>query len=159
METLLKGRCDRSTVQNYCRAVSARVQCIQERAPVCLTACLIGAHRAVAPCVSPLRAHRTLRSAAHTMLKIFSIGPVPGRHSAMTVWSPTKTVLHPRTQRSFTHRMVRLDQTAPWRSETGLGKLLTPNEAYSSSGRTQWTGGSSLQKTRIGDSNSNAPEK
>lgn len=72
METLLKGRCDRSSVQNYCWAVFARVQCIQQRAPVCLTACLIGAHRAVAPCVSPLRAHRSLRSAAHTMLKIFS---------------------------------------------------------------------------------------
>lgn len=78
-------------------------------------------------------------------------GPVPGRHSAMTVWSLTNTVSRPRTQRSFTHSMLRLDQTAPWRTETGLGKLLNPNEAYSASGRTQWTGGSSLQKTRLGD--------
>ncbi len=51
-------------------------------------------------------------------------GPVPERHSAMTVWSLTNTVSRPRTRRSFTHGMLRLDQTAPWRSETGLGKLL-----------------------------------
>lgn len=106
------------------------------------------------------RWHRASAPSARTALSDpLLIRPVPGRHSAMTVWSLTKTVLHPRTQRSFTHSMVRLDQTAPWRSETGLGKLLTPNEAYSSSGRTQWTGGSSLQKTRLGDSNSNASEK
>lgn len=78
-------------------------------------------------------------------------GPVPGRHSAMTVWSLTNTVSHPRTQRGFTRSMVRLEQTAPWRTRAGLGKLLKPNEAYSASGRTQWTGGSSLQKTRLRD--------